>query len=297
MKRKVGSFFKIVGGIYLIYLGATMLTQMQGREGQGDTWHGVSPSLFIGVGVLYVVVYLWIFLKPIQLYTKTRVVIRKKIARKQAERIRIQEFIEEDSVEAAAESEPIREETMSEKIQHLRQQPHKGVIGGLATDLLELKPQGDGAEMDDVLNAASNEEVKDTDSKTKPKRKKNSNEKKEKKREAESKPSKKDDKIGEGKGIIKSTIDKIKDSIDTKDKAKSAKEKTKNTKDKTKSTKENAKDVKVSNDKAKDAKVETKNSKRKKNKAETKELEVKQVADEESEIDEMDTKEIKPIEM
>ena len=267
MRRKVGSFFKIVGGIYLIYLGATMAQQMQGREGQGDTWHGVPPSAFILVGVLFVVVYLWVLLNPIKLYAKMSVRVKKKIARMQAERIRIQEFVEDDlEEEVVAEDEPVREETMSEKIQQLRMQPHKGVIGGLATDLLELTPQGDEAETDVSSDIASEEKrMKDTSDEPKAKIEKDAKTKKNKRKVTE--------------GREKSKNEKVRDDKESKARTKGVK--IKDTKDKVESTKDKKNHTK---DKIKDSG----------NKIKTKEIEVKEINDEESKIKKMDTKEIKP---
>jgi len=266
MKRKVGSFLKIVGGIYLIYLGAAMAQQMQGREGRGDTWHGVPPSAFILVGVLFVVVYLWILLNPIKLYAKTSIKIKKKIARMQAERIRIQEFVEDDSSEEVeAEGEPVREETMSEKIQQLRKQPHKGVIGGLATDLLELTPQEDEAGTDENTDTITGEEkAKATGDEKKAKRREGAKAKKDKEKNTESKPRPKDEKKRE-----------------TESKARVKGEKAKDTKGKTESTKDRKNNTK---DKIKDSGDKIKN----------KEVEVIEINDKESKIKEMDTKEIKP---
>ena len=266
MKRKIGSFFKIVGGIYLIYLGATIAQQMQGREGQGDTWHGVPPLAFILVGVLFVVAYLWILLNPIKLYAKTSVKIKKEIARMQAERIRIQEFVEEDSVEeVVAEEEPVREETMSEKIQQLRKQSHKGVIGGLATDLLELTPQEDGVEGDGNTDVITEEKrSEDTTDETKTKRKKGIKVKKEKDEDIESKTRGKDEKVK-----------------DTEHKTRTKGEKTRDRKDKLKGTKDKKNNVKG---KIKDSG----------DKIKTKEIEVQEINDKKSGLKEMDTKEIKP---
>ena len=266
MRRKIGSFFKIVGGIYLIYLGVTMAQQMQGREGQGDTWHGVPPSAFILVGVLFVVVYLWVLLNPIKLYAKMSVRVKKKIARMQAERIRIQEFVEDDLVEeVVVEDEPVREETMSEKIQQLRMQPHKGVIGGLATDLLELTPHEDEVETDVNTDIASEEKrMKDTGDEPKAKIEKDVKAKKNKGNVTESK--------------AKSKNEKVRDDKESKAKAKGGK--VRDRKDKIESTKDKKNHIR---DKNKDSG----------NKIKTKE-EVKEINDKESEIKKMDTKEIKP---